>query len=77
MTAHIEIQLFATLSKFLPKSSDKYPISEGTTVVQLIDQLHIPGQQAKLIFINRNKRGLTSVLKDGDRIGIFPPIGGG
>lgn len=77
MKEHITVKLFATLSKFTPKEPDRHPISPGTTVKELVNSLQVPEKEAKLIFINSRKGELTSVLKDGDRVGIFPPVGGG
>ncbi len=77
MKAHIQIKLFATLNKFNPGYSDNYPIKPGITVETLLDELDIPKTEAKLIFINGIKCGLTSVLQGGERVGIFPPVGGG
>lgn len=77
MTDYIDIKLFASLSGKTPQSSEKYPIESGMTVRELIDHLAVPENEAKLIFINGRKGELTSVLKDGDRVGIFPPVGGG
>ena len=77
MDAHISVKLFATLSKFTPDSSDHYPIRQGTTVRDLLKILGVVEKDAKLIFINNKKGEIVSSLKDGDRIGIFPPIGGG
>ncbi len=77
MKAYINIKLFATLNKFNPDSSDNYPIKPGTAVETLLDELGIPRTEAKLIFINGIKHDLTSVLQGGERVGIFPPVGGG
>lgn len=77
MRTYISINLFATLSKYSPSSADKYPIEPGTTVQNLLQELGVPETDAKLIFINGIKSNLTSSLQGGERIGIFPPIGGG
>ena len=77
MKAHITLKLFASLTKFEPDSSDRYPVNSHTSVHNIIKQLGIPENEAKLIFINNKKGTPDSVLKDGDRLGIFPPIGGG
>lgn len=77
MTEYIDIKLFASLSEKTPKPSEKYPVETGMTVRELIDRLAVSENEAKLIFINGRKGELTSVLKDGDRVGIFPPVGGG
>ena len=77
MPAHIEIKLFATLKGFMPDSAENYAIKPGTTIHTLIQQLDLPENQVKLIFINGVKADRTTVLKGGERIGIFPPVGGG
>jgi molybdopterin converting factor small subunit len=77
MKSHIQIKLFATLQKFMPASAEKYTIETGMTVGGLLQQLDIPMGRIKLIFIDGVRAELTSTLKGGERIGIFPPVGGG
>ena len=77
MQSHIQIKLFATLQRFMPASAENYAIKTGTTIGTLLQQLDIPEDKAKLIFIDGLKAELTTVLIGGERIGIFPPVGGG
>ena len=77
MTICIEIKLFASLTKFLPESADKYEIKPGETVRNLLTQLRIPEKDAKLIFIDGIRSDMDTALKGGERVGIFPPVGGG
>jgi len=77
MIVHVTLKLFATLSRFTPDSGDRYPIAPGTTVKHLLEKLGVPEDDVRLIFINGIKGHLTSTLADGDRVGIFPPVGGG
>ena len=77
MPQAIEIRLFATLRRFLPASPNNYPIEPGMSLFDLIHKLGIPQNEAKLVFINGKKIGLDAKLKHRDRIGIFPPVGGG
>jgi sulfur-carrier protein len=77
METAIQVKLFATLQKFMPDSAENFAIEPGTTVNNLIQQLDLPKDKIKLIFINGVKAELTSVLKGGERVGIFPPVGGG
>ena len=77
MNATISLKLFATLAKRTPEDSNRYPIKPGTTVRDIVDNLSITEDEAKLIFVNNKRAFLTSVLNDGDRLGIFPPVGGG
>jgi molybdopterin converting factor small subunit len=77
MTSHIQIKLFASLQEFTPPSSDEYPIDAGLSIQSLLEQLNIPPEKAKLIFVNGVKADLTESLTGGERVGIFPPVGGG
>ncbi|MCK4988547.1 MAG: MoaD/ThiS family protein [Desulfobacterales bacterium] len=77
MESHIQIKLFATLQRFMPASAENFAIKTGTTIGTLLQQLDIPEDKAKLIFIDGLKAELTTVLIGGERIGIFPPVGGG
>jgi len=77
MQSHIQIKLFATLQRFMPASAENYPIETGTTIRMLLQQIDLPENKAKLIFIDGIKAELTTVLEGGERIGIFPPVGGG
>lgn len=73
----IEIKLFVTLAKHLPKSADAFAVEPGTTIDGLIRLLGIDETRVKLIFVNGVKKGRDYHLKDGDRVGVFPPVGGG
>ena len=75
MQPHIQIKLFATLQRFMPASAENYAIETGTTIRTLLQQLYLPENKAKLIFIDGVKAELTTVLEGGERIGIFPPVG--
>jgi len=77
----IKINLYATLSQYLPnrsgQTSANMDIKNDTSVRELLQQLDIPDESVKLIFINGVHAGMDAILKDGDRLGVFPPIGGG
>ncbi|MGD8366506.1 MAG: MoaD/ThiS family protein [Desulfobacterales bacterium] len=77
MAGFIRIKLFATLAPKLPADADRYPIGEQTSVADVLADLQIPENQAKLIFVNGRKTAKDVRLEDGDRLGVFPPVGGG
>ena len=77
MPPTIDIRLFAGLQHFNPPSPEAYPIEERMTIRALVNALNIPQEKAKLLFINGIKASLDSVLQGGERVGIFPPVGGG
>ncbi len=77
----VEINLYATLNRYLPDhvrdADHMIEVSEGITVSELLQQLNIPADQVKLIFLNGVHAGGDAVLEDGGRVGVFPPVGGG
>ena len=77
MKSHIQVKLFATLEPFTPPSGEKYRIDPGISIRSLLEQLNLPEEKAKLIFIDGIKANLSSTLNGGERVGIFPPVGGG
>ncbi|MBU8910806.1 MAG: MoaD/ThiS family protein [Desulfobacterales bacterium] len=73
----INLKLFVTLSKYLPKDSECLEIPEATSVEKLMSDFGIPGDLVKLIFINGKRQDSNYRLKNNDRVGLFPPVGGG
>lgn len=71
------IEPIATLARFEPADKDAYAISPGTTVGDVLTSFGIPEKTFKLVFINGRQAEKDSVLKAGDRVGVFPPVGGG
>ncbi|MBF0412245.1 MAG: MoaD/ThiS family protein [Desulfamplus sp.] len=73
----IELKLFATIAKYLPDSANNFVVEDGSTIRAIVAKLGIPDSEVKLTFVNGIQQGLDHVLNDGDRLGIFPPVGGG
>jgi molybdopterin converting factor small subunit len=77
----VEIHLFATLAPYLPdearKNNRMIEVEDGTTIGELLQQLRIPSEKAKLIFVNGSHSDVGAVLEEGSRVGVFPPVGGG
>lgn len=77
----IEVRLFASLSSYANHgdmdSDDCLSFEEPATIRDAILRLGVPEQEIKLVFLNGVAASLDSSLKDKDRVGIFPPIGGG
>lgn len=55
--------------------SDQYEISEGDTVESLLDRLGMPKEEIKIIFLNNKIVDFDAVLRDGDQLGLAPPVG--
>ena len=77
MKSQIQLKLFAGLQTFSPSTAEHFEIDPGITIRDLLTQIEIPIDKARLIFINGIKANLDTPLKGGERVGIFPPVGGG
>jgi molybdopterin converting factor small subunit len=77
----VHVRLYATLRRLRPDLSlgEALPVDlpQGATVGRLIQQLELPVDQVKVVFVNNLVRDRDHVLADGDELGVFPPVGGG
>ena len=77
----IEVRVYATLQKYVPgqdlKTGSKIEIGENTSIGSLLNKLGIPVEETKIIIVNGVHAELDFVLKEGDRVAIFPPVAGG
>ena len=67
-------QLFAAKS---PENSDNFPVTAGETVGAVLERIGIPIDEVKIVFINGRSSNFDALLVDGDRVGVFPAVGGG
>ena len=74
---NIALKCFASLSRFSPPDAEAFPVAPGETVAAFVARLGIPPAELKLVFVNGNHVELSAVLNDGDRVGLFPAVGGG
>ena len=77
----IKVRVFATLRKYIPDlklgQTKEMQVEEGVSIADLYKFLNIPVEEIKLAYVNGIFCEPDSILKEGDEIGIFPPIGGG
>ncbi|CCO24256.1 MoaD/ThiS family protein [Maridesulfovibrio hydrothermalis] len=73
----ITLLCYATFAEKSPKDSENFPIAEGETVHGVLDRVGIPIDEVKIIFINGVSSAIDAALSDGDRVGVFPAVGGG
>ncbi len=77
----ITIELFATLTKYLPKGtrgkSTTLTVQDGATVAQVMEGLGLPGDMPFTTLVNGRHSEADQVLQPGDRLTAFPPLAGG
>ena len=70
----IEVRCFASLAQHTPADGHA---KLAATAGELIRELGIPDGEVAIIFVNGAHAAETTTLRDGDRIGLFPAVGGG
>ncbi len=78
----VDVKLYATLRSYAPMNleiGESFPLElDIGSVDEVLSKLKIPSEKAKIIMINGIRVVDTSqLMKDGDLLVIFPPIGGG
>ena len=77
----IELNLYASLKRYLPEKSSgnscALEVEEGIRVRDLLARMGVPPEAPKFVFLNGVHAKGGEVLKDGDRVGAFPPLAGG
>ena len=78
----VYVKLYALLRKHHPGPNRSVPVEvelpAGATVADLTPALKLPPGLVRSAFINKEAAApLTTVLQEGDHIGLFPPVVGG
>jgi sulfur-carrier protein len=73
--------LAATLRKYVTgyeaATGHSMAIDPGTSVREVARRLSIPEQEVKLIMVNGAHAEWETLLTGTERLGLFPPVGGG
>ncbi len=77
----VKVVLYASLSRYHPNQGGAAPfivsMDENSTITQLLGKLGIPEKEIKQFFVKNRRQDGSYILEDGDRVAIFPPVGGG
>lgn len=73
----IALKCYATLARRQPPDAASFPVRPGETVRALMARLDIPADQVAIVMLNGKSVELGAALADGDRLGLFPAVGGG
>jgi sulfur-carrier protein len=77
----VNVRLFGPLRQAYPDVDLGEPMAvelpEGSTIGRLVEQLLLPADQVKVVFVNHTIREDSYELQEGDRVAVFPPVGGG
>jgi sulfur carrier protein ThiS len=75
------VKLSASLRRFVPgydaQEGLSLPHRPGLTVAGVLAELGIAPAEVKIIMVDGVKAELEGALADGQRLGLFPAVGGG
>jgi sulfur-carrier protein len=77
----LKIFLSSTLRRYVPGYDPTNGVSlivDGErTVADICEHMNIPADKIKIIMVNGKSKSPDHVLKGDERVGLFPPVGGG
>jgi molybdopterin converting factor small subunit len=77
----IQLKLYGNLRRLSPGGQAGAPMEiqlpEGASLQDLVEHLQIPAEETKIAFVNGLVQDWSYKLKAGDKVGVFPPVGGG
>ncbi len=78
-TISVEVRAYGHLSRFMPGGQEviQQSLPAGSSVTELLAVLDVPDQEVWIASIAGQRAPLDAPLEDGDKVGLFPPLGGG
>ncbi len=77
----VEVRVFSGLENYIPGTTfgQVIPVSitGGFTGRELLKKLNIPEDKVFTFLVNGVHKNFEVILQDGDRISLFPAVGGG
>lgn len=77
----VRFLLSTTLRKYLagynPAEGMDVDVRAGTTIEEVCQHMNIPVEHIKIVMVDGKSEGLDYALQGGERVGLFPPVGGG
>lgn len=76
----IELRVYTGLEKFTgSRYGELIPvtIADDTTILDILSKFQIPEEEVFTSLVNGLHKPFDTILKDGDRVALFPPVGGG
>lgn len=81
---NVEVRVFANLRENIPAHVTRQPeqpfavqLQQGESLSHLLAKIGVPQDVVVIALVNGLRKPLDYILQDGDRVGFFPPLGGG
>jgi len=77
----LKIFVSSTLRKYIPgydpTNGVSFIVDGERTVADICEQINIPAGKIKIIMVNGKSKSPDHILRGDERVGLFPPVGGG
>ncbi len=73
----LKILLRKYVPGYNPVKGMNFFVNGEITVEELCERINIPSDRIKIVMVNGKNKPMHHVLKGSERVGLFPPIGGG
>jgi molybdopterin converting factor small subunit len=75
----VDIRLFGHFRRLLRETDGRLTLTvdEGTTVREVLRMVRVPEAEVGPVSVNGELAAVGTPLRDGDRVCVFSPIGGG
>jgi sulfur carrier protein len=73
---HVNVRLFATLRDGRFKE-EKAQLADDSRVMDVIHKYNLPREEIAICLVNGRDADADHVLRQGDTVSLFPPVGGG
>ena len=77
----LKVFLSSTLRQYIPRydpsEGSEFSLNRKTTVSELCKLMNIPEDKIKIVMVNGKSESFDYELQGDERVGLFPPVGGG
>lgn len=77
----LKVFLSSTLRQYIPgydpSEGVRFSVNRKTTVSELCKLMDIPEAKIKIVMVNGKSEAFDYELQGDERVGLFPPVGGG
>ena len=77
----VRVFLSSTLRQYIsgydPSEGARFSLNRKTTVSELCKLVDIPEEKIKIVMVNGKSESFDYELQGDERVGLFPPVGGG
>ena len=77
LTIFLSSSLRQYIPGYEPSVGLEQNVEKGITIAELCQKLKIPIDEVKIVMVNGRKEDMNYIIQGDERLGFFPPVGGG